>query len=80
MHPLLHTKDNVACKDLMIALDQCHMRGFLWKSMGMCNDAKDELSACLRAERWKTQSFNRSGVADKKDKIRQAWKEVDENS
>ncbi|KAK4193536.1 cytochrome c oxidase biogenesis protein Cmc1-like protein [Podospora australis] len=80
MHPLLHTKDNVACKDLMIALDQCHAKGFLWKSMGMCNDAKDQLAACLRAERFKTQKFNRAGVKDKKAQIREAWREIDENS
>lgn len=80
MHPLLHTRDNVECKDLMNALDACHARGFLWKSMGMCNDAKDKLAACLRAERSKTQTFNRSGVADKKGKIRQLWKDIDENS
>lgn len=52
----------------------------MWKSLGLCNDPKEKLAACLRAERWKTQSSNRNGVADKHSKIRQKWKEIDENS
>jgi len=64
----------------MTALEECHARGFIWKSMGNCNDIKTELTACLRAERYKHQSFNRVNVADKKDVIRQKWKEIDENS
>ncbi|KAK4168537.1 cytochrome c oxidase biogenesis protein Cmc1-like protein [Cladorrhinum sp. PSN259] len=80
MHPLLHTKDNLACEDLMVALEECHAKGFVWKSMGMCNDQKELLAACLKTERYKMQATNRNGVADKKDKIRQKWKEIDENS
>lgn len=48
--------------------------------MGMCNGAKEALSACLRAERRKRQDNNRSKSQDKKDIIRQKWKEIDENS
>lgn len=64
----------------MDALEECHAKGFMWKSLGMCNEAKDQLSACLRAERYKTQSLNRNSVQDKQSKIRQKWKEIDENS
>lgn len=64
----------------MVALEECHAKGFMWKSMGMCNDQKEKLSTCLKIERYKNQSTNRNGVADKKDKIRQLWKEIDENS
>ncbi|CCC06473.1 hypothetical protein SMAC4_13158 [Sordaria macrospora] len=80
MHPHLHTKDNAACHDVMIAFEECHARGFLWKSMGMCNDLKEQLSSCLRAERFKNQKDNQSKVTDKKAIIRQKWKEIDENS
>ncbi|ROV99877.1 hypothetical protein VMCG_06200 [Cytospora schulzeri] len=80
MHPHLHTKDNTACEDLMTALEECHERGFLWKSMGMCNGAKDALSACLRAERKKRQDVNRGRTQDKRDTIRQKWKDIEENS
>lgn len=64
----------------MVALEECHERGFLWKSMGMCNGAKESLSACLRAERRKRQDSNRSNSQEKKDAIRRKWKEIDENS
>jgi COX assembly mitochondrial protein 2 len=64
----------------MIALEQCHAQGFMWKAMGMCNDAKTELGKCLRAERVKMQAANREGRSEKKDKIRQMWKEIDEKS
>jgi COX assembly protein 2 len=64
----------------MNALEECHARGFLWKAMGMCNDAKRELITCLRAERAKSQEVNRSRVEEKKARIRQMWKEIDENS
>jgi COX assembly protein 2 len=64
----------------MIALEQCHAQGFMWKAMGMCSDAKTQLSKCLRAERAKMQDANRSERSEKKDRVRQLWKEIDENS
>lgn len=64
----------------MVALEECHDRGFLWKSMGMCNGAKEALSACLRAERRKRQDNNRSKTQVKTDAVRRKWKEIDENS
>ena len=51
MHPHLHTNDNKACEEVMDILDECHARGFLWKSLGMCNDAKTAVNKCLRAQR-----------------------------
>lgn len=64
----------------MVALEECHAKGFMWKSMGMCNEPKEELSACLRLERWRRQSKNRNSVKESKESFRQAWKEIDENS
>lgn len=64
----------------MVALDECHAKGFLWKSMGMCNDAKEALNQCLRAERAKRVGANRTGAENKNAKIRAMWKEIDENS
>ncbi|KAK4237148.1 cytochrome c oxidase biogenesis protein Cmc1-like protein [Achaetomium macrosporum] len=80
MHPLLHTKDNAGCEQVMQALEECHAKGFMWKAAGMCNDAKEQLAACLRAERAKNQDSNRNGVQDKQARIRQRWKEIEENS
>jgi len=64
----------------MNALEECHAKGFMWKAMGMCNGAKQDLVQCLKAERWKSQSANRGSSPDKKEKIRQIWKDIDENS
>ncbi|KAL2260860.1 hypothetical protein VTK26DRAFT_5023 [Humicola hyalothermophila] len=80
MHPLLHTKDNLGCEELMTALEECHAKGFVWKSLGMCSDTKKQLAECLKAERAKSQSSNRSNVQDKRARIRQKWKEIDDNS
>ena len=64
----------------MVALEECHARGFMWKAVGMCNGAKEQLNKCLRAERAKTQEANRNTTQDKKARIRQIWKDIDENS
>ncbi|KAI1499138.1 cytochrome c oxidase biogenesis protein Cmc1-like protein [Biscogniauxia marginata] len=80
MHPHLHTKDNAACEEIMTALEECHAKGFLWKSMGMCSDTKDKLTLCLRGERLKRTARNRESTKAKREKIKQAWAEIDENS
>ncbi|KAK8089758.1 cmc1-like protein [Apiospora hydei] len=80
MHPHLHTKDNVACEEIMNALEECHARGFLWKSLGMCSDTKHQVNMCLRAERLKRTATNREVAKAKREKIQQAWKDIDENS
>lgn len=63
-----------------MALEECHAKGFMWKAAGMCNDAKQQLSLCLKAERAKMQDSNRNGVENKQARIRQKWKEIDESS
>ncbi|KAI0878931.1 cytochrome c oxidase biogenesis protein Cmc1-like protein [Hypoxylon argillaceum] len=80
MHPHLHTKDNTACEEIMTALEDCHAQGFLWKSMGMCNDAKHQVTLCLRAERLKRTAANREAAKIKREKIKKVWSEIDENS
>lgn len=74
------TVANSGCEQVMLALEECHAKGFMWKAAGMCNNTKKQLVACLRAERTKSQDLNRSGVEDKRTRIRQKWKEIDENS
>jgi COX assembly protein 2 len=64
----------------MLALEECHAKGFLWKATGMCNNTKKQLLACLRAERAISQDSNRNEVLDKRARIRQKWREIDENS
>ncbi len=61
-------------------LEECHAQGFLWKAMGMCNGAKTEVNKCLRAQRLERTRLNREKAAVKNQKIREIWREVDENS
>ncbi|KAK7744829.1 hypothetical protein SLS62_009991 [Diatrype stigma] len=70
----------MACEEVMTALEECHARGFLWKSMGMCNDAKERVTLCLRAERMKRTARNREAARAKREKVVKAWSEIDANS
>ncbi|KAI5846961.1 cytochrome c oxidase biogenesis protein Cmc1-like protein [Tricharina praecox] len=80
MHPHLHTKDNRGCEDVMIALDECHARGFLYKASGMCNQAKRDVTKCLRAERIERTRKNREKANEKRQETVQMWKDIDKNS
>ena len=64
----------------MSILDECHARGFLWKSMGMCNDAKTAVNMCLRAQRLERTKANREAAKAKNQEIRAKWAEIDSNS
>jgi COX assembly protein 2 len=64
----------------MSILDECHARGFLWKSMGMCNDAKTAVNMCLRAQRLERTKANREAAKAKNEQIRSKWAEIDQNS
>ncbi|KAI9736893.1 MAG: hypothetical protein M1818_005944 [Claussenomyces sp. TS43310] len=80
MHPHLHTKDNKACEEVMTILDECHARGFLWKAVGMCNNAKTNVNRCLRAQRLERTKANREAAKVKREQIKSVWAEIDENS
>ncbi|KAK5001439.1 hypothetical protein LTR28_012645 [Elasticomyces elasticus] len=81
MHPHLHTKDNtVQCSEIMSALEECHARGFLWKSLGMCNEAKTAVNKCLRGARLERTAANREKAKEKRARIERVWREIDENS
>jgi COX assembly mitochondrial protein 2 len=64
----------------MTALEECHARGFLWKSLGMCSDTKQQVNMCLRAERLKRTAANREAAKVKRDKIKKVWADIDENT
>ncbi|KIN04830.1 hypothetical protein OIDMADRAFT_39304 [Oidiodendron maius Zn] len=80
MHPHLHTKDNIACEEVMTLLDECHARGFMWKAIGMCNDAKTQVNKCLRAQRLERTKANRDTSKTKNQDIKEKWAEIDANS
>ena len=64
----------------MNALEECHARGFLWKSMGMCTSAKHQVNMCLRAERLERTRLNREAAKEKRAKYESKWAEIDNNS
>jgi len=64
----------------MAALDECHARGFLWKSMGMCNDQKTAVNKCLRAQRLERTARNRELARVKREKVKEIFREIDDNS
>jgi COX assembly mitochondrial protein 2 len=54
----------------MNALEECHAKGFMWKAMGNCNDAKDKLMVCIRAERERRAAANRDKARDRKERLK----------
>ncbi|KEY70645.1 hypothetical protein S40285_00778 [Stachybotrys chlorohalonatus IBT 40285] len=76
MHPHLDNKNALACEDVIAALEECHSKGFLYKSTGACNDAKEKVNQCLRAERTRVQAENRAAARAKRDRLKQEAKEL----
>ncbi|KAF1812381.1 UPF0287-domain-containing protein [Eremomyces bilateralis CBS 781.70] len=68
------------CEEVMTALDECHARGFLWKTVGGCTKAKHAVNMCLRKERLKRTQENRDKAKVKNAKIREIWADIDANS
>jgi COX assembly protein 2 len=64
----------------MNLLDECHARGFMWKAVGMCNDAKTQVNKCLRAQRLERTKANREAAKVKDQQIKDKWAEIDANS
>lgn len=64
----------------MVALEECHARGFLWKSIGMCNEVKREVNQCLRAQRMEHIAQNREKARARQERVNRAWQEVDAES
>ncbi|KAF8475880.1 cytochrome c oxidase biogenesis protein Cmc1-like protein [Kalaharituber pfeilii] len=80
MHPHLHTKDNIACEEIMTALDECHARGFLVKATGGCNEIKQEVTKCLRALRIERSKRNREQALANRKEMKRMFKDIEENS
>ncbi|GJN68618.1 cytochrome c oxidase biogenesis protein cmc1 like domain-containing protein [Purpureocillium lilacinum] len=74
MHPHLHTKNALACEEIIAALEQCHAQGFMHKAVGGCNDVKDKVNQCLREERSKMQAENRAAAKAKRDRLKEEQK------
>ncbi len=64
----------------MAILDECHARGFLYKVIGGCNKAKQDVNMCLRAERLERTKGNRERAKLERQKVVEKWREIDANS
>jgi len=64
----------------MAILDECHARGFLYKVIGGCNKAKQDVNKCLRAERLERTKGNRERAKLERQKVVEKWREIDANS
>ncbi|KAF2459957.1 cytochrome c oxidase biogenesis protein Cmc1-like protein [Lineolata rhizophorae] len=80
MHPHLHTKATKNCEDVIMALEECHARGFLYRAFGGCSHAKHEVNMCLRAERIERTRQNREQAKVRREKIKKVWDDIDANS
>ena len=57
----------------MMALEECHARGFLWKATGMCDQQKRDLNKCFMEER-KARTKARLAVAkENRKKLEETW-------
>jgi len=64
----------------MRALDECHSRGFLYKAVGNCNEAKRAVNRCLRAARLERTAKHREEAKKDRERILKVWEEVDRES
>ncbi|OLL26851.1 COX assembly mitochondrial protein 1 [Neolecta irregularis DAH-3] len=83
MHPPLVVYRHPGCEEVIIALEECHRSGFFNRFMGGCNQAKYDLTLCLRSEiikRLERSRVNRETSKEKRKRVETAWKEIDEES
>lgn len=64
----------------MTALDECHARGFLVRATGGCNEVKQKVTECLRAERIARTRQNREQAMEKRVQMRRLFKDIEQNS
>ncbi|KAL2113330.1 hypothetical protein VUR80DRAFT_4382 [Thermomyces stellatus] len=76
MHSHLDKRENLPCIAVINALEECHARGFLYKSAGMCNDAKRKVNECLWTQRQKRAANNREEARARRNKIKQKEQEL----
>jgi COX assembly protein 2 len=69
---------SVACGDLIEALEECHRLPYTQRMFGACNNPKDALNKCLRAERLDRNKENYRRAAEKRKAIEKRWKEMEE--
>lgn len=71
--------EHTECEDVMVALEECHARGFLHKATGGCNDAKDKLTQCLKGARARRTEANRAAARAKREERENRIKELNKS-
>ncbi|WWD19066.1 hypothetical protein CI109_103524 [Kwoniella shandongensis] len=78
MHaPLGNPERQLACSELISALEQCHAKGMMYKLAGGCNDQKTALTLCLRKERLDRTERNREDAKARTAKKKEVWAALD---
>ncbi|BEJ13070.1 hypothetical protein CspHIS471_0302440 [Cutaneotrichosporon sp. HIS471] len=78
MHaPLGVPHRQVACAELIQAIEECHARGMIPKFLGACNSQKLALNMCLRQERIDRTTRNREASKVRTRKKEEAWARLD---
>ncbi|GFZ49552.1 hypothetical protein JCM24511_07672 [Saitozyma sp. JCM 24511] len=78
MHaPLGVPERQLVCADLILALEQCHAQGILYRWTGGCNAEKKALGACLRKERIDRTTRNREAAKERTAKKQAVWAELE---
>ncbi|KAJ1987917.1 hypothetical protein H4R33_002645 [Dimargaris cristalligena] len=78
MHPQLSEHKTPQCADLIQKLNACHEQRNVAKFFGACNDLKNELTLCLRADRKERSRKNLDAARKKKAEVDRAWKDIEE--
>ncbi|KAF3907187.1 hypothetical protein ABW21_db0208857 [Orbilia brochopaga] len=80
MHSHLIPHKHPGCLDVMIALEECHARGFIHKALGQCNDIKRQVNACFAEERKAKTKAHRDVAMEKRRQTQALWKDIEQNS
>ncbi|KAK6910485.1 hypothetical protein V866_000615 [Kwoniella sp. B9012] len=78
MHaPLGNPNRQLACAELIEALEECHAKGMMARLTGACNAQKSALSMCLRKERKDREARNHESAKLRTIKKKQVWEELE---
>ncbi|WVW85620.1 hypothetical protein I302_107658 [Kwoniella bestiolae CBS 10118] len=78
MHaPLGNPNRQLACAELIEALEVCHAQGMIARLTGACNPQKAALAVCLRKERKDREARNHESAKQRTIKKKQVWEELE---
>lgn len=74
------TNTYAECQEVMELLEECHENSFLYKMFGGCNQAKENLNKCLRAQRLMRTRLNAEKAKVAREQREKLWREIDEEN